>query len=171
MEKSKKYDLIVIINSTLDTIDKQIRKNITNNEFKSSLFNIMKDLRIEFEEYSKEDTRECGKLVIKRYIPLINLLIKTDTDKKRQFEYHAHLENAYKLAARVSLEHFIVYLEWYEEDKLLEPRYEILKSYVYYLNKMCFDETFEGMIVNLPSGYGKSRICRYYEAFRLRIRP
>lgn len=71
------------------------------------------------------------------------------------------------------MEHFIVYMEWWwsKDDKLLEPRYDILKAYVFYLNKMCFDETFEGMIVNLPSGYGKSRICRYYEAFRLGIDP
>lgn len=151
MEKNKKNDLIVLINSTLDTIDRQIQKNITSREFRASLFPIMKDLSVEFEEYSKQDVKECGKMVIKRYIPLINLLIRTDVDKKRLYEYHSQLENAYKLAARVSLEHFIVYLEWYEEDKLLEPRYEILKSYVYYLNKMCFDETFEGMIVNLPS--------------------
>src|SRR5690606_33853660 len=62
-------------------------------------------------------------------------------------------------------------MEWYSEDKLLEPRFNILNSYVYYLNKMCFDQSFGGMIVNLPSGYGKSRICRYYEAFRLGLHP
>lgn len=44
-----------------------------------------------------------------------------------------------------------------------------MQPYVYYLNKMCFDRSFEGMIVNLPSGYGKSRLVRLYEAFRMGV--
>ncbi len=163
-------DLIVIIQTTLNTINNSI-KNIKNETYRDNLFGIMSDLKLEFEEYSKLDSIECSALVINRYIPLLNLLIKVETNKDRLIEYHNDLENAYKLAARASLEHFIVYLEWYEKDKLLEPRYDILSGYVYYLNRMCFDETFEGMIVNLPSGYGKSRVCRYYEAFRLGIEP
>ena len=163
-------DLIVIIQTTLNTINRSI-KNIKDESYRDNLFGIMSDLKAEFEVYSKHNSVDCSSLVIKSYIPLLNLLIKVETNKDKLMQYHNDLENAYKLAARASLEHFIVYLEWYEKDKLLEPRYDILNAYVYYLNRMCFDETFEGMIVNLPSGYGKSRVCRYYEAFRLGIDP
>lgn len=170
MEKS---DLIVLINSTLDTIESSIRKNISKEEYKRMVYRTSKDLMLEFEEYSKLEPIKCGRMAASRLIPLLDFLIKVETSEQRRVEYHNSLENAYKIAARSSLEHFIVYMEWWEkeEDKLLEPRYEILKSYVYYLNRMCFDRNFEGMIVNLPSGYGKSRVCRYYEAFRLGIEP
>lgn len=167
----KRVELIMVIDSTIRSIESTIKRNISKESYRENIFAVMQDLKQEYEEYSKIDTHNCGLSVIKRYIPLINLLIRVERDKERLYEYHEQLENAYKLAARVSLEYFIIYMEWYKEDKLLEPRYEILSSYVYYLNKMCYDQSFSGMIVNLPSGYGKSRICRYYEAFRLGLHP
>lgn len=168
-----KHDLIVLINSTLNTIDDGLGRNIRSEEYRKRLIGIFEDLMLEFEEYSKIEPIECGRLVIKRWIPLLNFMIKVENSEERRVKYHNALENGYKMAARCSLEHFIQYMEWWEkkEDKLLEPRYEILKSYIYYLNRMCFDPSFEGMIVNLPSGYGKSRVCRYYEAFRLGLDP
>ncbi len=129
----------------------------------------MNDLKGLFDIYTELNARECGKLAIKSYIRLINLLVEIDTSKDRIIKYHDHLENAYRIAGRVSLEHFIIYYEWYETEKLLEDRYEILEGYCYYLNRMCFDRSFEGIIANLPSGYGKSRMVRFYEAFRLGI--
>ena len=171
MENKRKTELITVIKRTIYSIEATLKKNIKQERYKQNIFEVMKDLALEFEEYGAIDKIECGKLAIKNYIPLINLLIKVETNLDRIYEYHQQLENAYKLAARVSLEHFIIYMEWYSEDKLLEPRFNILNSYVYYLNKMCFDQSFGGMIVNLPSGYGKSRICRYYEAFRLGLHP
>lgn len=112
---------------------------------------ILCDLKELFNQYSQLNVKECGKLVINRYIKLLNLMITLEVNNERRAEYCSQLENAYMLAGRVSLEHFIIYYEWNEDDKLLEKRYPILQAYVYYLNKMCFDETFEGMIVNLPS--------------------
>ena len=163
-------DLIKLITDTFELIKDY---DFANQEVRALIEPILNDLSSEFEEYSKIDKKECGRFIIINYIPLLQKISSYETDKNRLLNYHSYLENAYKLAARVSLEHFIVYMEWWwsKDDKLLEPRYDILKAYVFYLNKMCFDETFEGMIVNLPSGYGKSRICRYYEAFRLGIDP
>ena len=163
-------DLIKLITDTFELIKGY---DFANQEVRTLIEPILNDLSSEFEEYSKIDKKECGRFIIINYIPLLQKISSYETDKNRLLNYHSYLENAYKLAARVSLEHFIVYMEWWwsKDDKLLEPRYDILKAYVFYLNKMCFDETFEGMIVNLPSGYGKSRICRYYEAFRLGIDP
>lgn len=163
-------DLIKLITDTFELIKNY---DFANQEVRTLIEPILNDLSSEFEEYSRIDKKECGRFIIINYIPLLQKISSYETDKNRLLNYHSYLENAYKLAARVSLEHFIVYMEWWwsKDDKLLEPRYDILKAYVFYLNKMCFDETFEGMIVNLPSGYGKSRICRYYEAFRLGIDP
>lgn len=159
-----------MINKILDTVGNMFARGKSMPKI-ASLFPILRDLKELFDQYSDINPKECGKLVIQKYIKVLNLMITLELDKSRQAEYCMQLENAYKLAARVSLEHFIIYYEWEEEEKLLEKRYGILQAYIYYLNRMCFDETFEGMIVNLPSGYGKSRVCRYYEAFRLRIAP
>lgn len=131
------------------------------------IYTLMQDLKGLFDIYAELDARECGRLAVRKYIKLITLLIGIESSDDRKISYHDHLENAYRIAARVSLEHFIIYYEWYETEKLLEDRYEILEGYCYYLNKMCYDRSFEGIIANLPSGYGKSRMVRYYEAFRL----
>jgi len=133
------------------------------------IYILMNDLKGLFDIYTELNARECGRIVIKNYIKLINLLIEIETSKERIITYHDHLENAYRIAGKISLEHFIIYYEWYETEKLLEDRYEILEGYCYYLNRMCFDRSFEGIIANLPSGYGKSRMVRFYEAFRLGV--
>ena len=162
------------IRDTIDNILELINNNFTSKYIKkvlkpSEIYIFMCDLKGLFDIYAEQNARECGKLVITKYIKLLNLLINTESVDERIIQYHDHLENAYRIAGKVSLEHFIIYYEWYEEEKLLEDRYEILEGYCYYLNKMCFDRTFEGIIANLPSGYGKSRMVRFYEAFRLGI--
>ena len=164
------------VRSTIDEILELVKGNASGKWVKTrlsyaELYELMCGLKGLFDIYSEQNARECGKLVISEYIRLINLLIKTDMSSDRRINYHDHLENAYRIAGKVSLEHFIIYYEWYEEDKLLESRYEILAGYCYYLNKMCFDRSFTGILANLPSGYGKSRMVRYYEAFRLGIEP
>lgn len=165
-------ELVIMIKTTLTTLEKMFKRGKKTPDLQE-VFSIMQDLDVLINEYNKIDYVNCAKIVIKRYIKLINLLLKIETSGERQATYYDMLENAYRIGARISLEHFIIYFEWNwnKEDKLLENRYPILHSYVYYLNKMCFDRSFEGIIANLPSGYGKSRVCRYYEAFRLGVEP
>lgn len=147
---NREQELNKMINKILDTVGNMFARGKTIPRI-ANLFPILCDLKELFNQYSELNAKECGKLVINRYIKLLNLMITLELDKQNRAEYCMQLENAYKLAGRVSLEHFIIYYEWEEEEKLLEKRYTILQSYIYYLNKMCFDETFEGMIVNLPS--------------------
>lgn len=159
------------IEKVMDTLDNNFNK-FSNLYKKVSLPDILAlstDLTNLFNEYIEMDKMDCGEIIRKRYIKFLNLMIAIDYNEEHKVIYYQQLENAYRLAARTSLEHFIIYYEWHEEDKILEKRYEILQPYVYYLNKMCFDRSFEGMIVNLPSGYGKSRLVRLYEAFRMGV--
>lgn len=168
--KISEKDLRKTIDEYLDLVSNNFTQRQKARKLKTyEIFPLMGDLRAAFDMYSEMNAQECGRVVITRYIKLLNLLIALEESNDRKIEYHDHLENAYRIAAKVSLEHFIIYYEWYEEDKLLEDRYEILEGYCYYLNKMCFDRSFEGIISNLPSGYGKSRMVRYYEAFRLGV--
>lgn len=171
MLDEKGYD-VVEVRTTIENIFKIIDASfLSRNSGKklnfTEIFELMSDLRGLFNIYAEKEPKEAGKMAVNKYIKLLTMLIKLDVSRERLKEYHDQLENAYRIAGSVSLEHFIIYYEWYEEEKFFEERYEILEGYCYYLNKMCFDRSFEGIIANLPSGYGKSRMVRYYEAFRL----
>lgn len=130
------------------------------------IFQIMKDLYDLFCAFEK-NTKQCGELVIKRYIPLLDLLVKIDTNPNHLVEYEKHLKNAYKLAARVSLEHYMVYREWDEpeNEKFFEPRYNILVGYVHYLQELECNPNFRTLIFNAPSGYGKTYPKKISEAW------
>lgn len=159
----KKYtekEILYTINRIFDMLDQNFKYQYGAKFSFDAIEKMVKDLGALFTMYGDINVKECGRLVITRYIKLLNLIITLDKEPERALTYHDELENAYKLAARVSLEHFIVYYEWYEEDKLYENREDILKAYVYYLNKMCFDETFTGIVANLPSGYRKMYRCK-----------
>ena len=95
-------------------------------------------------------------------------MLALEKDNMKLVEYHDQLKDAYKLAARVSLEHFLIYFEWDSDDKVYEKRVNILQGYVYFLNTMCYNRKIRKLIVNMPSGYGKTRPEKLYEAFRLR---
>ena len=157
-----------LICSILDELEGNFRKPKQQMLPIDRIFPIMQDLKALFDTYSELDRKDCGKLVITRYIKLINLMITLEIDGKKLVEYHNQLKNAYKLAARVSLEHFLIYFEWDSDDKVYEKRVNILQAYVYYLNTMCYNRKVRKLIVNMPSGYGKTRPEKLYEAFRLR---
>lgn len=139
----------------------------------SDIYTIMNDLAMLFENYSNFESIKCSQLAIKRYIPLLNLMCKIDNNVERRIEYEKQLKNAYKYGARGSFEHFVIYYEWNIpwKDKFFLPRYEILSGYAYFLNKMTFDEEFEMIIANLPSGTGKTYLEKLSEAFDFGIQP
>ena len=120
------------------------------------VFEMVKDINVLTINFEK-NVKECGKLVIKRFIPLLDLLIKIDTDPNHFPEYEKMLKNAYKIGARISLEHYMVYREWDEpeKEKFFEPRYRILIGYIHYLQELECNPNFHTLIFNAPSGYGK----------------
>ena len=146
-----------------ETLDKLF--NILENNFKykfgkkipnDEVFEMAKDISIlikNFEEYKKE----CATICIKRYIPLLNLLIVLHKEEEKRIFYAQELKYAYKIGARISLEHYFVYREWDEpeKEKFFEPRYNILNGYVHYLQEMVYNPDFTDLVANMPSGYGK----------------
>lgn len=120
------------------------------------IFEIMQDIYKLLTNY-EHNPKECGQLVIKRYIPLLDLLIKVDDNNNRSVEYLKLLKYSYKIGARISLEHYMVYREWDEpeKEKFFEPRYNILSGYIHYLQEMVYNPDFTDLIFNAPSGYGK----------------
>ena len=160
-----------------ETIDKIL--TILENNFKYSygkkipydeIFEMMKDLYALFCNFEK-NVKTCGELTTKRYIPLLDLLIRIDTNQNHKVEYAKHLKNAYKLGARVSLEHYMVYREWDEpeNEKFFEPRYNILCGYIHYLQELECNPKFRYLIFNAPSGYGKTFPKKISEAWSFGI--
>lgn len=133
----------------------------------SQMFELMISLQQLIEYYDTLEIRDCTKIIKQKYIPILNLLLRLDNEQERKNKYLEILENAYMIGARDDLECFLIYYEWDSDDKVYEIRVKILKSYVYYLNEMAHDPTFETIVANLPSGYGKTRIVKLYEAWRL----
>lgn len=144
------------IEDTLTILENNFRYNYGEKITYDELFEMFKDLKVLFNNYESE-TKDCGLLVIKRYIPLLDLIIKIDTNPNHATEYAEQIKNAYKLGARVSLEHYFVYREWdvAEKDKFFEPRYNVLKSYVHFLQEMVYNPDFTDLVFNAPSGMGK----------------
>lgn len=159
---------------TIDLLLTEIERSYQYNRKKiryDTLYSLMKDLAALMENLDLIDRKNCSKIAVSRYIPLLNLLIRLDYNQERLADYHDFLKSAYTYGARISFEHFLIRYEWDSNDKVYEKRNEILKSYVYYLNYMCYHPEFETIVVNLPSGYGKTRIEKLYEAFRLGLDP
>ena len=73
----------------------------------------------------------------------------------------------YAFVSRRSLAHFIDFMEWdrTEHNKIWYNRQEVLKPFVWYLNKAMFDNTLKTIICSYPPGYGKSFVINYFCAW------
>lgn len=154
--QSNDKELYNAIDGTLTILENNFRYSYGKKIPFEDIFEMMKDLFVLLSNYEK-NVKECGKIVIKRYIPLLDLLVKVDTNPNHALEYEKQLKNAYKLGARVSLEHYMIYREWDEpeKEKFFEPRYGILSGYIHYLQELECNPNFHTLIFNAPSGYGK----------------
>lgn len=163
MDRNKTQNSIV---NCLKYLENEYRYKRGEYVDEDEIFSLMKDLRVLFEIYIEESLENCTKYIKAKYIPILNLLTKISSKTEHKVAYLEQLENAYRLGARNDLECFIIYYEWNEEDKLYEKRYGILNAYVYYLNEMAHRK-INHIVANMPSGYGKTRTVKFYEAFRL----
>lgn len=163
MESNEIYNAI---DQTLTILENNYRYQYGKKISYDEIFEMMKDLYILFTNY-EQHRKECGELAIKRYIPLLDLLVTIDTNPNHLPNYNMQLKYAYKLAARVSLEYYMVYREWDEpeKDKFFEPRYNILIGYMHFLQELECNPNFRTLIFNAPSGYGKTYPKKISEAW------
>ena len=152
----QKNEIRDAIDSILSILENNFKKNSKNSISYDEIFEMCKDLDVLFKNY-EENVKECGLLVIKKYIPILDLLVKIDNNPKHLQEFDKMLKYAYKLGARISLEHYMVYREWDlpEKEKFFQPRYNILVGYMHYLQELECNPKFTNLIFNAPSGYGK----------------
>ncbi len=163
-------DIYKTIDSILTILENNFRYSYGKKISFEDIYDMMKDLYLLFNSY-EENVKECGKLVIRRYIPLLDLLVKVDLNSNHSLEYEKQLKNAYKLAARISLEHYMIYREWDEpeKEKFYAPRYNILSGYIHYLQELECNPDFHTLIFNAPSGYGKTYPKKISEAWSFGI--
>lgn len=131
----------------------------------SELCEMVGELDAMFRKIELTDVKKVGEICLKKYIPVIELLLKLDNNGERAIKYEKYLKNAYKMAARVSFEHYMMYREWDDKDKFFMPRYNIMVGYFHYLQEIVMNPKFETVIANLPSGYGKTYPEKINEAW------
>ena len=164
------YQLKMAITELLDILQQNFRYSFGKKISLNEVYEMFKDLYVLFTNYEK-NVRECGQIVVKRYIPLLDLLVAIEDDKEKIQDYEKWLKYAYKLGARVSLEHYMVYREWDEpeKEKFFEPRYNILNGYIHYLQELECNPDFTCLVFNAPSGYGKTFPKKISEAWSFGI--
>ena len=162
----KNNEIYNAIDKTLTILENNYRYQYGKKISYDEIYEMMKDLYILFTNF-EENRKECGEIAIKRYIPLLDLLITIDNNPSHLIEYNKHLKYGYKIAARISLEHYMVYREWDEpeKDKFFEPRYNILIGYMHFLQELECNPNFRVLIFNAPSGYGKTYPKKVSEAW------
>ena len=135
------------------------------------ILEMISDLNEMFEAYFKEEPNKASDMSNKRYIPLLDLMLKLD--KKNAQQYEKFLHTAYKIGARTSLENYFIYREWGEkkEDKFFAPRFEIMRGYIHYLQEIVTNPNFKMLIVMMPSGYGKTYPEKVSEAWAFGLDP
>ena len=112
----------------------------------------------------EEAEKRACKYVITVLIPTLEKRM-TICEIEYQHKYYYLWEKAYALAGRRSLEHFIDYMEMDKVNKVLSGRREILKPFIYYLNKITFDETLRYIICSYYPSAGKSFVSTFYSAW------
>lgn len=136
----------------------------------SEVFSIVQNIKVLFQNFESE-TRKCGILVIKRFIPILDLLVKITKNSGYLYDYMNILKYCYKVASRISLIHYMIYREWDEpeKEKFFQPRYNILCGYMHYLQELECNPKFTTLIFNAPSGYGKTFPKKISEAWAFGI--
>lgn len=133
----------------------------------AEIFDMSKDLYNLFNEYFHRCPVNCSKISVNEYVPLLNMIIRIDTNQTHFAEYSKQVKNAYRIAARTSLFHYFIYREWEEkeEDKFFAPRLSFIRGYIYYLEQVVKNPNFRLLIANMMSGAGKTYPEKISEAW------
>lgn len=161
-----------LLDKEFELLENNGKKNVYQQIGIKELRQIIDDIDSLIHLLYQKDFNEAGKRCRKQYIPLLNIALEKDGMTLNQKSIYLNkLEEATRISARTNFEDFVIYYEWNEKDKFYEPRYPVLKAYAYYLNRMVFDPNFELLIVNLPSGTGKTYLEKLHEAFSYGVDP
>lgn len=151
-------ELLAYINKYLYLLNKNFSVHTKKKIPYKDLHDIYTDLNNLFNEYFILNQVECSKLVLEKYINLLNTIIKLDNNPNYSNDYAFFIKNAYRMGARTSFEHYMIYREWEDakEDKFFAPRYNAILGYIHYLEEIAKNPNFRLIIFNAMSGFGKT---------------
>lgn len=154
-------------------IDEYSRYEMSNNLYKILMQYF--DEKVEINIYATETEKlkakagqenEACKYAIKDLIPITEYCVY-NCEEEYMPRYYELWQKGYALAGRRSLEHFIDYMEMdmTAKDKVLGNRRNALKPFIFYLNKIAFDEKLQYIVVSYPPSYGKSYTLNLFSAW------
>ena len=105
---------------------------------------------------------ETQALLIDRIIPYVSRVIRWEDNPVNAQKQMEVLKDMYRMAARLSLKHFILFYEWDwgEKTKFLEPRQDVLTGYCHYLQELVLNPDFLNVLAELPSGMRKVKTIK-----------
>ena len=107
----------------------------------NDMFMLYQEMFDRGEELEKrESCRECARYLL----PLTEKLLQhRELDEIKVQDAYALYRKVYAFVSRRSLEHFIDFMEWERTtyNKVYFNRKDVLKPFVYYLNKLVFSDT------------------------------
>ena len=164
-------EVLKYITEIFDILNKNFDVTTKNKMSYNDILDMLNDLYALFNRYFELNQVSASKLCVKKYIPLLNLMYKIDI--KNKVEYEKQLHNAYRIAARTSLEHYFIYREWDDEpsNKFFAPRYEAIIGYIHYLEEIVTNPNFRLLIFNAMSGFGKTFPEKVSEAWAFGVDP
>lgn len=163
MSKEELYDYIVkYLKILINNYKKERKKRISSKE----IIELLDDLNKLFNNYFTLEPIKCSDLSKMKFIPIINIVLKEEKNIDLQ-KIDNILKNAYRISARNHLKDYFIYREWDEkrEEKFYEPRRKILEGYIHYLEQIAKNPKFRLLLVNMPSGYGKTYPEKISEAW------
>lgn len=160
-----------------------IKKPKQDNQYESSLDDIIYILKASQGEYEVSDKLEVSKLALKilenwfeddsrkscmfakdKLIPLIEKQVEK-SPVSLMGDFFSVYKKLYAFCARRDLECFIDYMEWDMPKKVYANRRDVLKPYVWALNESAFNPKLEYIIASFPPSMGKSYIANLYSAW------
>lgn len=135
------------------------------------LRNYLELLRAKFYNSEDEDTKKaCIRETIVFLLPLSDYVLREylDTGEVKCIKEFYHVwKESLAFAASRSLEHFIDYMEldMTKKKKVFGNRKEVLRPFVYYLNKAAFDDKLKYVISSYPPSYGKTYTMNMFSAW------
>lgn len=114
------------------------------------------------EDKNKEkiQSEACG-YAVKKLIPIVEKRIYLDEEYMPK--YYELWQKAYAFAGRRSLEHFIDYIEMEMpvQSRVLANRRNVLRPFIYYLNKSAFDPKLQYIEASYPPRIWKELYLKY----------
>jgi len=164
-EMNKSKDTLAVIIDTIKTSKSmEIGDLIDLVEFMHQIYEPM------YETGESEWQSFACKHALKHCLPLTKLLLTkeqvTSDDDMLQKAYLLY-RKTFAFVGRRSLEHFIEFMEWERtsHNQIYSNRKEVLYPFVYYLNKMTFNDSGKYLIASYPPSYGKTFVTNYYSAW------